>query len=68
MKHYLPEVPVHLGGSVGCTSEWRSGGHGFDPSFVEIDHEIFPMVILSFPWIQEGQLSVSGERMSTSTG
>ena len=33
--------------------------------FVEIDHEIFSMVILSLPLIQEGQLSVSGERMCT---
>ena len=32
-------------------------------SFVEIDHEIFSVVILSLPLIQEGQLSVSGERM-----
>ena len=31
--------------------------------FVEIDHEIFSMVILFSP-----QLSVSGERMCTSTG
>ena len=44
---------------------------GFDPrrgrqhSFVEIDHEIFSRVILSLPLIQEGQLSVSGERMCT---
>ena len=29
----------------------------------EIDHEIFSTVILSLPLIQEGQLSVSGERM-----
>ena len=28
-------------------------------SFVEIDYEIFSMVILSFPLIQEGQLSIS---------
>ena len=34
-------------------------------SFVEIDHEIFSMVILSLRLIQEGQLSVSGERMCT---
>ena len=46
-------------------------GRGFDPrrgrqhSFVEIDHEIFSTVILSLPLIQEGQLSVSGERMCT---
>ena len=29
--------------------------------FVEIDHEILSVVILSLPLIQEGQLSVSGE-------
>ena len=33
--------------------------------FVEIDHEIFSTVILSLPLIQEGQLSVPGERMCT---
>ena len=33
--------------------------------FVESDHEIFYTVILSLPLIQEGQLSVSGERMCT---
>ena len=50
-------------------SNWRPGGRGFNPrggqqhSFVEIDHEIFSMVILSLPLFQEGQLSVSGERM-----
>ena len=52
-------------------SDWRPGGRGSNPcrgrqhSFVEIDHEIFSTVILSLPLIQEGQLSVSGERMST---
>ena len=35
------------------------------PIFVEIDHEIFSTVILSLLLIQEGQLSVSGERMCT---
>ena len=55
-----------FGGAVGCASDWRPGGHEFDPcrgrqhSFVEIDHST---VIL--PLIQEGQLSVSGERMCT---
>ena len=39
-------------------SDWR-------PGVVEIDHEIFSTVILSLPLIQEGQLSVSGERMCT---
>ena len=34
-------------------------------SFMEIDHEIFSMVILSLLLIQEGQLSVIGKRMYT---
>ena len=38
---------------------------GRQHSFMEIDHEIFSTVILSLPLIQEGQLSVSGERMYT---
>ena len=52
-------------------SDWRLGGRGFNPrrgqqhSFMEIDHEIFSKVILSLLLIQEGQLSVSGERMCT---
>ena len=52
-------------------SDWRPEGRGSNHrrgrqhSFVEIDHEIFSTVILSLPLIQEGQLSVSGERMCT---
>ena len=52
-------------------SDWRPGVRGFNPrrgqqhSFMEIDQEIFSTVILSLPLIQEGQLSVSGERMCT---
>ena len=38
---------------------------GRQHSFVETDHEIFSTVILFLPLIQEGQLSVSGERMCT---
>ena len=51
-------------------SDWRPGGHGFNPcpgrqhSFVEIDHEIFSIVVLSLPLIQEGRCH-SGERMCT---
>ena len=54
-----------------ATSDWRPGGRRFNPrqgrqhSFVEIEREIFSTVILSLPLIQEGQLSVSGERMCT---
>ena len=64
-------LPAGLGCSVGTPSDWRPGGRGFNPrrgrqhSFVEIDHEIFSTVILTLPLIQEGQLSVSGERMCT---
>ena len=58
-------------GHLDAPSDWRPGGRGFNPrrgrqhSSVEIDHEIFSTVILSLPLIQEGQLSVSGERMCT---
>ena len=63
----LPALVAQLDGP----SDWRPGGRGFNPrrgrqhSFVEIDHEIFSTVIPSLPLIQEGQLSVSGERMCT---
>ena len=59
-----------LCGSVRCASNWGSGGcgqplPGQQYPFVEIDHEIFSVVILSLPQIQEGQLSVSCKRMCT---
>ena len=46
------------------------GDWGFDScqagnSFVEIDHEIFSMFVLSLSLIQEGHLSVSGGKMCT---
>ena len=37
-------------------------------SNMEVDHEIFSTAIISLPLIQEGQLSVSDERMCTSIG
>ena len=60
-----------LGGSVGCAVRLETRRSRFNPrrgrqhSFAEIDHEIFSTVILSLLLIQEGQLSVSGERMCT---
>ena len=60
-----------LGGSFGCAVRLENRRSRVQPrrgqqhSFVETDHEIFSMVILSLPLIQEGQLSVSGERMCT---
>ena len=64
----------NLGGLVGSVFDCWSGGRGFEPhqvqqhSFLEIYHEIFSTVILSLPLIQEGHLSISDERMYTSTG
>ena len=69
--HFYKSLCVSRGGSVGCLSDWRPGDRGFDPrrdrqhSFMEIDHEIFSMVILSLPLMQEEQLSVSSERLCT---
>ena len=68
---FIKSSPADLGGSVGCavrleTRRSRVQPHGGrQHSFVEIDHEIFSTVILSLLLIQEGQLSVSGERMCT---
>ena len=67
---FYVNVPASVA-QLDAPSDWRPGGHGFNPrrgrqlSFVEIDHEIFSTVILSLPLIQEGQLSVSGERICT---
>ena len=51
----------HLTGDVAGSTPAEVG----NMEIVEIDHEIFSTVILSLPLIQEGQLSVSGERMCT---
>ena len=56
--------------SVGSSSVWYADGRGFDPhvlqhSFVEIGHGIIATAILPLPLIEEGQLSVTGERMCT---
>ena len=67
LQNYWPASVAQLD----APSDWRPGGRGFNPrrgrqhSFLEIDREIFSTVILSLPLIQEGQLSVSGERMCT---
>ena len=66
----VSHVPASVA-QLDAPSDWRPGGRGFNPrrgrqhSFVEIDHEIFSTVILSHPLVEEGQLSVSGERMCT---
>ena len=66
----VPSWPA-LVAQLDAPSDWRPGGRRFNPrrggqhSFVEIDHEIFFMVILCLPLIQEGHLSVTGKRMCT---
>ena len=74
---YMYKIMILLNNSLASVaqldapSDWRPGGRWFNPlrgrqhSFMEIDHEIFSMVILSLLLIQEGQLSVSGKRMCT---
>ena len=59
-----------LGGSVGCAVRLETRRSRVQPpprsaTFFRGDHEIFSTVIRSLPLIQEGQLSVSGERMCT---
>ena len=75
LKHifvtFLPSREPASVAQLDAPSNWRPGGRGFNPrrgqqhSSMEIDHEIFSTVILSLLLIQEGQLSVSGERMCT---
>ena len=63
-------TPAGLGGSVGLSIQLVNkrlrvqSPPGRQHSFMEIDHEVFSIVIL-FPLIQEVQLSFSGERMCT---
>ena len=50
--------------------KWTVDGRGYDPrgrlhSLVEIGHGIMPMAIISLALIQEGQLSISGEKVCT---
>ena len=57
-----------LGVPVGCACDrrlWVQPPSGRQHSLVEIDHAIFSMVVLSLLLIQEGQMSLSGKRMST---
>ena len=58
------------GNLVGSAFAWYADGRRFglyarQHSFVEFGHEIISTAILSLPLIQEGQLSVTGERICT---
>ena len=62
---------VGRGSSIGWASAWYAEGRGFDPHVrqnilsLTFGHENVSMTILFLPLIQEGQLSVTGERMGT---
>ena len=62
-----------LSGSVGCPSDWWSGGCGFNPSRVrqhstmEIDYEVFLRSFSTFRWCKKGSSQFSGKRMCTSS-
>ena len=58
----VDQLDVHPTGDQEVASSTPPGSH---LSLVEIYHELFSMVNLAFQLIQEGQLSVSGERMCT---
>ena len=60
---WTPDYTLYSGVHV-CWSEHSDSSFVFG-FMVEIDHDIFSTVILPLPLIQEGQLSVSGERMCT---
>ena len=59
------------GSSIVCASAWYADGRRFDPHVrqnilsLRFGHENISTTILSLPLIQEGQLSVTGERMGT---
>ena len=55
----MAQLDAHATGDQEVAGSTRPG---LQQNFVEIDHEIFSMVILSL-LIEEVQLSVSGERM-----
>ena len=62
MPASVTQLDAHLTGDQEVVGLTPAGSANF---FMEIDHEIFSMVILSLPLIQEGQLSVSGKRLCT---
>ena len=63
--YFKPDQTIHISYLMRRPTGDQDPRRGRQHSFVEIDHEIFSTVILPLPLIQEGQLSVSGERMCT---
>ena len=70
MQHTSEYYQYSGGAAPGAQLDARpTGDQGFVPrragNIVDIDHEIFPTIILFLLLIVEGQLSVSGERPCT---
>ena len=59
------------GSSIGCASAWYADGRGFDLHVrqnilpLKFGHERISTTSLSLPLIQEGHMSITGERMGT---
>ena len=67
---YLINYVIGRGSSIGGEFAWHASGPEFDPYVRHIlswrlGHENISTAILHLPLIQEEQLSVTGERMST---
>ena len=66
IKHEIAGHGSPIGGASASYEDGRRfDSHIWQHSFVQIGHEIISKAILSLPLIQEGQLSVTGERMCT---
>ena len=59
------KISVALPGMIARSDACPPGMRTVAGSILKIGHEIISMAILSFPLIQEGQLSVTGENMCT---
>ena len=68
--HVMEYTAFRMPSAVGSESDCESRGRWFQPQSGHIlslrfGHEKNSMTILTLPLIQEGQLSVTGERMGT---
>ena len=65
------QLTAWRGSSIGCAAAWYADGHGFDPQVRQnilssrFGHEKISTTILSLPLMQEGQVSVTSERMGS---
>ena len=65
LKVYIAHSDLHFTVQLVIKRLWVRPPPDRQHYIAEIDHEIFSTVIISLPRIQDGQLSVSGEKMRT---